>query len=134
MKPSLLVIALLVCTTAHAADLAKWKKGDTTQVLTDERGTCIEGAAVIRVDGPTPRTGCYTLDEKKVYVVWSDASSEQLPIRKFRPTRETIAAAQKEQMERDEEVIRNGMDVTKQQTKPKPPPVRNQRPPPANVN
>ena len=118
MKPSLLAIALLACTTAHATELAKWKNDDNTNVLTDERGTCIEGAAIIRVDGPAARTGCYTLDEKKVYVVWSDASSEQFPIRKFRPTREAITAAEKERMDRDEMNVKTGNDNMKNAARP----------------
>jgi len=118
MKPQLLAIALLACTTAHATELAKWKNDGNTNVLTDERGACIEGAAVIRVEGPTPREGCYTLDEKTVHIVWSDASSEKLPIRKFRPTRDAIVAAEKERMDRDAANIKTGMDNMKSAAKP----------------
>lgn len=118
MKPTVLAIALLACSTTHAGDLAKWKNGGATSVLTDERGSCIEGASVIRVEGPEPRTGCYTLDEKKVHVVWSDTKYETFPIRKFRPTRETIAAAEKERLDRDADAIRRGNDVLKAQARP----------------
>ena len=118
MKPQLLAIALLACTTAHATELAKWKKDGNTNVLTDEPGACIKGAAVIRVDGPTPREGCYTLDEKTVYIVWSDTASEQLPIRKFRPTRDAIVAAEKERMKRDEANVKAGMDNMKSAARP----------------
>jgi len=124
MKTQLLAIALLAaCTTAHAMELAKWKNDDNTHVLTDETGACttVKGAAVIRIEGPAPREGCYTLDEKQVYIVWSDATSEQLPIRKFRPTREAIAAAQKERMDRDEMNIKAGMENMKRASRPPPP-------------
>ena len=130
MKAALLAVALLAtCTAANAVELAKWKHGDTTQVLTDERGACIEGASVIRVDGPTPRDGCYTLDENFVHIVWSDATSEKLAIRKFRPTRETVVAAEKERMDRDEEIVKNGMDAMHAKNNPPPPkPARSARP------
>jgi hypothetical protein len=99
--------AALAVSAAHATDLAKWKNDGAVLVLTNEAGTCKTGANIIRSirDQTEQREGCYTLDPQTVHIVWTDGAAEKLPIKKFRPTREAVTAAQKERMETEKDLI-----------------------------
>ena len=97
----------LAASAAHAGELAKWKNAGVVNVLTNEPGACKTGANIIRAekDEAPQREGCYTLDPKTVHVVWADGTAEKFDIKKFRPTREALVAAEKERMENEKDLV-----------------------------